>query len=521
MSADCADCELVLVWAGRGRDGMLATQLLNRHGLRAAECPSIDELIERAPHVGCAVITAEMLTATARRALAEALAAQPPWSDFPIILFAPRGVDRADEALEAVKLLVNISILERPVHSGTLISAVTAALRGRRRQYQAREAIHGRDQFLAMLGHELRNPLAAIILGLEMLPPTPDAESKQRTIIERQARHLARLVDDLLDVARVTSGKVTLQREPIDLELVIQRCVHGAELAARARAITLHATASEQPLVIDGDLVRLEEVFNNLIANALKYSPEHSRVEIAARRDGDRCVVEVIDTGIGIAGDMLGRVFDLFAQAESTLDRSQGGLGVGLTLVRALVELHGGSIEARSDGLGLGTRFVVRFPLSAAPARPTTPSHREVLASEPVGVRVVLVEDNLDFLEMTKALLEASGALVETASDGNAGAALILTGQPDIAFVDIGLPGIDGYQVARRIRANGNTSSYLVAISGYGQPEDHQRALAAGFDQHLTKPVTAASLKQAIATSRSIPADADQVSNLPRLRLTR
>ncbi len=368
--------ELVLVWAPRGRDGTLACELLKRTGIAADTCATVGELIARMNTVGCAVITAEALDRTARDALAAALTEQPPWSDFPIVLFAPRGVDRADEALAAVKLLGNVAILERPVHSGTLVSAVVSALRGRRRQYEARDAIHRRDEFLAMLGHELRNPLAAIMLALETSPALPtDPGAKQRTIIDRQARHLTRLVDDLLDVARVTSGKVRLQREPIDLNDVAQRCIHGAELAARTRSISLHGSYASAPLMVDGDLVRLEEILNNLIGNAIKYSPAHARVEVRTSSEPGWCVVDIVDTGIGIAPEMLGRVFDLFAQAESSLERSQGGLGIGLTLVHSLVELHGGTIAAQSLGIGHGSRFTVRLPANAAAVQRNSGSH--------------------------------------------------------------------------------------------------------------------------------------------------
>jgi signal transduction histidine kinase/ActR/RegA family two-component response regulator len=495
--------ELVLVWAPRGRDGALASQLLNCAGLVAEECRSIDEVIAQMASIGCVVFTSEAL-AGSRDQLAAALASQPPWSDFPIVLFAPRGADRADEALEAVRLLGNVTILDRPVHSGTLVSAVVAALRGRRRQYEAREAIHRRDQFLAMLGHELRNPLAAIVLALETMPPLAvDPAAKQRLIIDRQARHLARLVDDLLDVARVTSGKVRLQREPIDLNEVVERCIHGAELAARTRSIELRQSLAPGTLIVDGDVLRLEEVFSNLIGNAMKYSPSGARIDLRTSRNAGRCTVEVSDRGIGIAPDMLERVFDLFAQADASLDRSQGGLGVGLTLVRSLVELHEGTVKATSAGLGHGSTFTVSIPASAPSVRRSSGSHL-TLVEPALAVNVVLVEDNSDLLEMTKDLLEHMGCVVSTASDGAAGLAQILAAPPDIAFIDIGLPGLDGYQIAHQVRAQLGGDLFLVAMTGYGQPEDQQRTRDAGFDLHLTKPVTAKLLQQGLAACANV-----------------
>jgi signal transduction histidine kinase/ActR/RegA family two-component response regulator len=495
--------ELVVVWAPRGRDGALAVQLIERHGLQAAQVHSVDDLVARIPEVGCAVITAEVLTEQVRGTLLGALALQPPWSDFPFVLFSPRGIDRADEAIALANVLGNVSILERPVHSGELISALVSALRGRRRQYEAREAIRQRDQFLAMLGHELRNPLATILLAIESFTPgeTDQPGDRQRAIIDRQARHLMRLVDDLLDVARVTSGKVRLQLEPLELTDVVQRCLHGAELAARSRAIELRLEPWPQPLPIDGDLVRLEEVFNNLIANALKYSPEGTRVTVTTRRDAGRCIAEITDTGIGIAPEMLDRVFELFAQADVSLDRSQGGLGIGLTLVRSLVQLHRGTITARSRGLGHGSTFVVELPMSRTAPRVRPAAHLAVVERQ---CRVLLVEDNADLLELTRDLLELAGCEVTCARDGADGLASLLARAPDVAFVDLGLPKLDGYAVAARARAHGVTS-YLIAMTGYGQLDDQQRASEAGFDRHLTKPVTGAELRDALAAAVARP----------------
>ena len=493
--------ERVVIWAPRGRDGALACQLLERQGLLAEVIGTPAQLAAAVTDAGCALVTAEALGAQDRQELRSALEAQPPWSDFPIILSASHGaagMDRSGEVLVAVQELGNVTILDRPVPSRSLISAVVAALRARRRQYEARDAIVRRDQFLAMLGHELRNPLAAMTLAIEALskPGGPPTGDRQRAILERQSRHLARLVDDLLDVARVTSGKVQLELEPLDLAEVVRRCVHGAELAAQARGITLHAELGDGPLPVEGDLVRLEEVFNNLLTNALKYSRAGAHVTVTARGRDDRCVVEVTDTGIGIAPDMVGRVFELFVQADATLERSQGGLGIGLTLVRALVELHHGTISARSPGLGQGSTFVVELPRARASAQ-VIPAPRLAVIDEPIHRRVLVIEDNADLLEMTKDLLEDLGCDVDCATDGADGLARLLAAPPDVAFVDIGLPSLDGYAIAARARARG-VRSHLVAISGYGQSEDRERALAAGFDEHLTKPVSRAMLVAAL-----------------------
>jgi signal transduction histidine kinase/CheY-like chemotaxis protein len=494
MTSDAHDD--VVVWAPRGRDGELAVRLIERHGLRATIVESVEALIARICDAGCAVVNAEVLTPPVREALAAALAMQPPWSDFPIVLVGPRGLDRADHALAAVQRLGNVSILERPVRGATMISALLAALRGRRRQYEARDAIQRRDQFLAMLGHELRNPLAAIMLAVETLPKGDGA--RQRAILERQSRHLARLVDDLLDVARVTSGKIQLRTEPLDLTDLVSRCVQGAELAADARGIELRTHLASEPLPIDGDQIRIEEVFNNLIANALKYSPSGSRITVTTRRDGGRCIAEVTDTGVGISPDMIDRVFELFAQVNTSLDRSLGGLGIGLTLVRSLVELHGGTVRASSPGLGCGSTFVVELPAATRAARPAPPR----LASVPEATRrrVLLVEDNEDLLDMTRELLEGMSCEVATALDGRAGLEQLIARDPDVAFIDIGLPSMDGYAVATEARARGVTT-FLIAMTGYGQPGDQKRGHAAGFDLHLTKPVSVQGLRDALAAA--------------------
>jgi signal transduction histidine kinase len=485
----------VLVWAPRGRDASLAAQLLSRSGLVAVPCGSVAEVAAAVTSAGCAVLTEEVLLPRPRAELGAALAAQPPWSDFPIVLFAPRGADRVSDAVAAGRALGNVTVLERPVQSRTLVSAVAAALRGRRRQYEAREAIQRRDEFLAMLGHELRNPLAAIVLAVDALGGDA-ALARPREILERQTHHLTRLVDDLLDVARVTKGKLTLQRARVAIDELLVRCVSSAEPVAAQRGTALRLQTSGAAPVVDGDPVRLEEVLGNLISNAIKYSPDGAVVELASRIDGGIYLVDVVDHGVGIAPEMLPRVFELFAQAERSLDRAQGGLGVGLTVVKSLVELHGGRVEAHSDGAGKGSTFRVSLPLAgesaiAAAAAP--------VASDAAGVRVVLVDDNDDILAMTHDLLVALGCEVATASDGPGGLAQILAFRPEVALLDIGLPGMDGYELAKRARTT-TERPFLVAMTGYGQPEDTRRALAAGFDRHLVKPISLAALRQVIAS---------------------
>lgn len=500
------DSELVLVWAPRRGDAALITQVLARQGLRVMEKRSAGELAAALDGAGCAVVTQDALTAEGGRSVETWLRTQPAWSDFPFILLSASAEPGAAPS-SAWRSLGNVTVLEHPTHSRTLLSAVGAALRARRRQYEVRQAILQRDQFLAMLGHELRNPLAAIALAIEGdKRGGDDARGRQREIIARQTRHLCRLVDDLLDVARLTTGKVVLNRITLDINDLAQRCVQNAELSARARGIQLVTQLSPTPLLAKADLIRLEEVVGNLLLNAIKFSPPRSRIDISTRADHESCVVEVKDTGIGISSEMLPKVFELFSQADVPLDRTQGGLGIGLTVVKWLVELHGGSVAAHSDGLGKGSSFSVSLPLLEAGAQVQMPASEHYASAVASALPVLVVEDNADLLEMTKELLESFGCEVETAPDGLSGLERMGSFKPALAFIDIGLPGMDGYSLASEVRAANERQPWLVALTGYGQPEDRERALAAGFDQHLTKPVSIAALRGAVEIASQVHA---------------
>ncbi|MFL5408294.1 MAG: ATP-binding protein, partial [Myxococcales bacterium] len=473
----------------RPRDTQATVQILEKAALLTERCPTGPDLEAGiVAGAGCAVIAEEVLTAAARESLIRRLEAQPPWSDFPFVLLS-------HERNLAPEALGNVTRLDRPVRVPTLLSAVGAALRARRRQYQAEEAIRLRDQFLAMLGHELRNPLGAIVVAVEILNRIGGAQGeKQRGVIERQSRHLARLVDDLLDVARVTSGKVVLQRTALDVDELLRRCLQAAEPSARAKSIHVSLQGSREPLTVEADPLRLEQVFNNLLVNAIKYSPARSNVHVASHEEAGEVVVRVSDEGVGISPELIDSIFDMFVQAESSLDRSQGGMGIGLTLVKSLVELHGGSVAVRSEGRGHGSEFVVRLPLARKPvAAPAAPG-RPAVAREPL--RIVLVEDNDDIRESLADYLVSLGYQLWTAADGPSGLAAILERRPEVALVDIGLPVLDGYAVARHVREKLGDSVRLVAVTGYGQAEDRERALSAGFDEHMRKPVTLPELEE-------------------------
>jgi signal transduction histidine kinase/CheY-like chemotaxis protein len=498
-----ADCERVLICARGSRDAEITARLLERDGLEALVCADVGGLCAAIDEgAGAALLSEDVLAPAACERLADLLATQPPWSDFPIVVFGrPRTLhDRTSN--DRLRALGNVTFLDRPVQVRSMLAAVHAALRGRRRQYAARGAIESRDQFLAMLGHELRNPLAAIHLAGELLTQqaTDAQRAKQHAILARQTHHLSRLVDDLLDVARVTYGKVTLRLERVELGEILRSCWQAFEAAAQSQRLRYTLELGARDAFVLGDRDRLEQIFGNLLTNAIKYTPRGGTVRVQLATTDSECVVRVVDSGIGIAADVLPGVFELFRQADRSLARAKGGMGLGLTVVRSLLRLHGGSVEAFSDGPNQGSEFRVSLPLVRRPSETAAPAQRAAAAITPH--KVVIVEDNDDLREMQEQLLRFAGHEVHSATSGPSGVAAILDWEPDVAFVDLGLPEFDGYELARRVRARG-TSVRLIAVSGYGQVEDRKRAQAAGFDGHLTKPVGLPEMVQSMLLPRS------------------
>lgn len=366
-----------------------------------------------------------------------------------------------------------------------------------------------KDVFLAMLAHELRNPLAPIRNALHLLqldtPTLLPAAAETWAVIDRQVTHLVRLVDDLLDVSRISQGKIQLQKEHVDLAEVVQRAVESSKplVESRRHAFTLHSI--KEPLPIKGDVVRLVQVLSNLLNNAAKYTPEEGRIEMTVTRKENRAEVRVRDTGAGIPAEILPRLFDLFTQSERTLDRAEGGLGIGLTLVRRLTEMHGGSVEAFSAGPGKGSEFIVRLPLSTEPVRPA-PAHAPPAAeSGSVPRRILLVDDNEDSVRTLSRLLEVMGHEVRSATSGLETLSIAKEFAPDVILLDIGLPGMDGLEVSRRLRTQAQfDKTVLVALTGYGSPEDRQHTEEAGFNAHLVKPVDLTALKELLARPSSL-----------------
>jgi PAS domain S-box-containing protein len=364
----------------------------------------------------------------------------------------------------------------------------------------AEQANRAKDEFLAMLGHELRNPLAPILTALELVKMRGhDPAEKEHQVIERQVNHMKHLVDDLLDVSRIASGKVELVRTRLDLRAVLSRAIEMASplLEQRQHELSLEVPAHE--LYVEGDEARLNQVFSNLMTNAAKYTPPGGKLRIAARIEGDQVLIDVVDTGIGIEPGLLPRVFDLFVQGYQSSERAVGGLGLGLTLVRSLVKLHGGTVVAHSAGRGQGSTFTVHLPIAGSPVvRPAGSSNARSLAVG-TGKRILVVDDNEDARMLLAEVLEAHGHQVETAGDGAEALRVALASAPEIAILDLGLPVMDGFELAARLRAELPVTPRLIALTGYGLKNDRDRTAAAGFDEHLVKPVNMPALLKSLA----------------------
>ena len=496
----------VLVLAPTARDAALSTSFLAEAGIAGVACAGLEEVfLGLQAGAGALVLTEEALADGGLERLGAELARQPAWSDLPVLMLTRQGA-ASPVARRALGVLGNVTLLERPLRVPGLISAARAALRARGRQYELREHLEEsrrvaealresdrhKNEFLAMLAHELRNPLAPIRNGLYILKQS-GASGRfgpgLRDMMERQVEHMTRLVDDLLDVSRILRGRIELRLETFDLKTAVARAVETAQPLIDSQRHELSVELPERPLWVRGDLVRLSQIFANLLNNAAKYTPGPGHIHLSARGEGGEAVVRVRDDGLGLAPEMVPQVFDLFTQAERSLDRSQGGLGLGLTLVKRLTEMHGGTVSAASEGLGRGCEFVVRLPASAgasAPGRGEGPDH----APRPPARRVLVVDDNMDAADSLAMLLRLEGHEVGTRYNGPAALEAARSLRPEVVFLDIGLPGMDGYEVARRLRGQSELGEiFLVAVTGVGQEEDRRRSREAGFDVHLTKPV--------------------------------
>lgn len=486
-----------LILAPYGRDAELLCTQLQRAGIVCLPCADMQSLCNAmSDGAGVLVFTEEALTNDATQRLATALDAQPAWSEVPIlVLTGLPDLEARPRTFHALGSRTNLTLVDRPVRIQSLISTVQSALDARRRQYQVRDLmakledrVQERDRFLAILGHELRNPLGAILLASQMTDENGRLDDEHAQLIERQARNLTRIVNDLLDLSRVVSGKIVIQPQRIDLRAVAQQATETLAEFARSHGVLVTLDAPHEPLPADADPVRADQIFSNVLTNAIKYTPEGGHVQMSLSREGDHAVLCVRDDGVGIAPDRLGKVFELFAQAENAIGRSQGGMGIGLALVKNLVELHGGTITVQSDGVGKGCQFTIRLPIAEALPAASEVARSTLVRAPEKARRIVVVEDNTDVRELLRLKLHRLGHTVHAVGDGVTGVDAIVGGRPDMALIDIGLPRLDGYQVAMQVREKLGREIVLVAVSGFGQPEDKRKAMEAGFDDHITKP---------------------------------
>ena len=501
----------VLILTPTGRDAALAEGLLNRSGLSCYVCSNQEELRrEIAKGAGCVLMAEEALPHDRAVTWDDLFGPEPPWSQLPIMLLLARGHAQKDLALlRTIEKRPSIGFIERPAQKRSLISALKNAIEARRLQYAIRDALDAlqtadrrKDEFLAVLAHELRNPLAVISAAIHIKKRrSADGDDDMLSAIEGQTQQLTRIVDDLLEVSRISLGKLELHKQRLDLVSLVREVFEkGADkLQAGKHRKQFYAPSTE--LFIEGDPIRLGQVFSNLLNNAAKYTADVGAIDVTVTQDGCSAVVIVKDTGVGIPPEMITRVFDIFIQVDRNLGRAQGGIGVGLSLTRSLVTLHGGTIEARSGGADKGSEFIVRLPLSEAPDASNVEPAQDTNERRASQTKVLVVDDDHLVGKLTGELIASFGMEVRVVPGGAEALEVIPKFQPRIVFVDLGMPGMDGYETVRRIRQlPGGDSLFIAALSGWGQAEDFERSAEAGFDRHFVKPIKIAELENLFAS---------------------
>lgn len=489
----------ILIVAPVGRDAAAIAELLESHGHLTRVCGGLGEAgAQFKQGAGVLLLTEDSLEGEEIAALLPSLDQQPAWSELPVIILATAGERAADRLDRIAAAAGGITLLERPLGAATLLRSVEVALSSRRRQYQVRDLLAAlrdadrrKDAFLATLSHELRNPLAPIRNAAEVLASprlTPMQLRWTQSVIQRQAAHMSSLLDDLLELTRITQGKLQLRKQACSIQSIVEAAVETARPLLEKKRHDLRIHVREDIPLFIADPVRLAQAVSNLLTNAAKYTDAGGLIEVSARLD-EQLIIAVRDNGIGIPTEQLEGLFTMFSQVPSAIGRSEGGLGVGLALVRGLAELHGGTVEAQSDGAGKGSRFVIVLPFERAPERELTAEEGVVVT--PFGkLRVLIADDNRDAADSLAMLLSMDGYELRTVYGGRDAVSAAATFRPDVALLDIGMPGMDGYAAAKAIRSQrGGVDTYLVAITGWGQQEDKRRALEAGFVTHLTKPV--------------------------------
>ncbi|HEX4268312.1 MAG TPA: ATP-binding protein [Steroidobacteraceae bacterium] len=544
----------ILIVAPIGRDASAIVELLESRGHLARVCSGLTEAgAELEQGAGALLLTEESLQPEQIAALLPSLDRQPAWSELPVIMLMTAGERPAERFDRIAAAAGGITLLERPIGSATLLRSIEVALLSRRRQYQVRDLLEAqrqretalrdseerlrraiaalrdadqrKDTFLATLSHELRNPLAPIRTAAEILASprlTPKQLRWTQSVIQRQAAHMASLLDDLLELTRITQGKLQLRKQPCSIQDIVEAAVETARplLEKKRHELRMHVPHDIPRFVADP--VRLAQAISNLLTNAAKYTDAGGRIEVSARLD-DRLTIAVQDNGIGIPTEQLEGLFTMFSQIPSAIGRSEGGLGVGLALVRGLAELHGGTVEAQSEGAGKGSRFVISLPFE--PCAESAQHVQGQSTAAPSGkLRVLIADDNRDAADSLSMLLSMDGHDVRTVYGGHAAIAAIEMFRPDVALLDIGMPEVDGYAAARVIRqAHGDRDIYLIAITGWGQQEDKLRALEAGFAMHVTKPVDPDLLRDLLrsvalsASARAHNADSSSPGRLARI----
>jgi signal transduction histidine kinase/ActR/RegA family two-component response regulator len=507
----------ILICTPHAKDAALACSALEQAGFSCGICRNFVQLMEEIDRgVGAVLTVEEALPDPASTALLEYLAAQPTWSDLPILMLTKPGSELI-WAHSAYEGLGNLTLLERPVRSPTLLSAVRSALRARQRQYEIRLADQRKDEFLAMLGHELRNPLAPISAAASMLELTAEDSKRVKQaskIIARQVSHMTHLIDDLLDVARVTRGLITLDKQALDLRDILSEAVEQVRPLINQRRHHLSLHLPPEAASVQGDRKRLVQVVVNILNNAAKYTPEDGTIDARLTVHEHEVTLQIKDNGIGMAPELIEHAFDLFAQAERTSDRSQGGLGLGLALVKNLVESHGGKVSASSEGLGHGSTFTIALTRLAVPHTQTDSADVErFVAAGGKPLQIMVVDDNRDAANTLKMFLNMAGheVLVEYAArDAIARAGII---SPHVYLLDIGLPDMDGLELARTLRTMPKaSSSTLIAITGYSQELDREKSRDAGFDHHFVKPIDTSQLLALLSQISGVSAESANAS---------
>ena len=523
--------ERVIIIAPVGQDADAIATMLGAEGYHTEIATSLADIGEKLADAGTLLLTDEALEIQHVSELLETLKAQPPWSELPLIIVTKGGESHLVKLLELIaEAAGSLTLLERPMGAVTLLRSVQVALRSRRRQYQVRDLLMReqmlraesetanriKDEFLATVSHELRTPLNAILGWATLIRQDNVKETivaRAIEVIERNARAQAQLIEDLLDVSRMTSGKLRLTAKPIELISVIRAAVDSVQPAAEAKDVHLEMILDVKGDRIVGDADRLQQVVWNLLSNAVKFTPKGGRVQIKLQCVASHAQIVISDTGIGISSEFLPHVFELFRQADGSITKPQGGLGLGLAIARKLVEMHGGTLSAASAGEGQGASFTVSIPMLAVQTTSRTivdlaanaTSHSKSYDAEPTslsGVRILAVDDEVDTRDMIKAVLEEFGANVLTAGSAKEALEALPGWKPDVLICDIGMPHEDGYALIRKVRETeakqgGNTPA--IALTGYARIEDRMRALAAGFQMFIPKPVEANELTTTVA----------------------